>query len=92
MPSEMLDAIRELRESIPQEQREKFSSLLSEEQMAALGAMLSSTTDEKAVEKAVDRFKEVIGESPETAWKLWQELTGRQRELITEITEDRETG
>ncbi len=85
MESEKLDAIRELRESIPAEQRELIATVLSEEEMSILGTILSSTYDEKVAERALGRFRDVLEKNPLKAVKLWNKLDERQRGLIGEL-------
>lgn len=84
----MLDTIRELRESIPPEQREVIAKILAEDEMAILGTLLSSTRDEKKANEALGRFKEVMYTNPGKAVRLWTKLDDRQRKLIQELTED----
>ena len=83
----MLDSIRELRESITQPQREAIGKILSEKEMAALGSVLSSTNDPKKAESAVDRFKEILEENKIAGLRLWNNLEGRQREIIQNLIE-----
>ncbi len=84
-PDEMLDAIREFRESISFEQREAIDEVLNDDQRASLGSVLSSTDDADKAKHCLLRFKKMLMKDPISAIKLHRKLDKRQIELVSDL-------
>lgn len=85
----MLEAIRELRDSITPEQRKKIEEKLPEKILLRLDVALASETQEEA-DANVDHFAKAMKKKPLKAVALYRIMDKRQKEIVLSLMGDDE--
>ena len=82
----MLERVRQLRDSMNEDQREGIKEVVGEEIYSLLSSLFGSTTDAQ-VEERLEAITNLVKNDPVRAFAFYERLTPEQKHLVTELVD-----
>lgn len=82
----MLEKVRQLRDSMKEDQREEIKEVVGEEIYSLLSSLFGSTTEPQAQER-LEALTTVVKEDPVKAFAFYERLTAEQKDLVEELVD-----